>query len=146
MYSSVESLIKGQQFKQLCEKKYERVMRDYNLRKIEIDILYFLSKVEGKNTAKELAKINHFSKAHVSKAVDNLCELGYVVLAPDESDHRVYHILLSAESKKVINEINVIHQNITEIIFSDISKEEMEVMKNVAIKIINNIERAIKEI
>ena len=55
MNDHFELLIMGQQFKKLYEKCYGHIMQTYGLKKIDIDVLYFLSHSGKQDTAKDIA-------------------------------------------------------------------------------------------
>ncbi len=69
MNDKFELLIMGQQFKRLYEKCYDQLMNEYDLKKIDIDVLYFLSHSGEYDTAKDISNFIYVSKAHVSKSI-----------------------------------------------------------------------------
>ena len=145
MYSEMELLLGGQQFKQLYEKEYSFIMEKYGLRKIEIDMIYFMHRNNNTCTAKDIVKYNHISKAHISKAVDNLNNLGYISISHDIKDHRICKMSLKESTKDVVDEILEVRRHMHEILFGNISTQELEIVKNVSKKIINNIDVEIKK-
>ena len=72
MYSEYEIFGTNQQMRKVIEQACERLMETYGLRHVELDILYLISHEKQKDTAKDLIEIQHLSKAHISKSVDNL--------------------------------------------------------------------------
>ena len=72
MTNELELLITGRQFQKMCEREYETIRKKYDLRKVELDMLYFLDYFQEARTAKDIAKMRQVSKAHISSAVENL--------------------------------------------------------------------------
>lgn len=144
MRNGVELLLSGQQFRQLYEKRYADIMTRYCLRKVEIDVLYILSLGDVEDTAKQLAKNNYISKAHISKAVENLVAKNLIFLVTDKQDHRKYHLKLTEESKEVVEEIAGIHKELLKLVFENVTKEEMECLDKVSRKVMSNIDALIK--
>ena len=145
MYSEIELLLGGQQFKQLYEKEYGFIMEKYGLRKIEIDMIYFMYRNNNTCTAKEIVNYNHISKAHISKAMDNLNNLGYISISHDIKDHRICKMSLKESTKDVAEEIIEVRKHIYQVLLNGISNEELEIVKNITRKIINNIDAEIKK-
>ena len=110
MYSEYEIFGTNQQMRKVIEQACERLMETYGLRHVELDILYLISHEKQKDTAKDLIEIQHLSKAHISKSVDNLKQHGYIELVADEADHRKIHIRMTGKAKPVLEEFEQIRQ------------------------------------
>lgn len=145
MLQELELLINGQQFRKLCEKKYEAAMEEYGLRKIDLDILYFLSRSGQHNTAKDIVHLRHVSKAHISGAIDHLVQKGYTRALMDEKDRRCNHIVLTEDAGPVIGRIAKIKQEIAGIVYRGITEEESRVLVQVAKKMMENIEQELEQ-
>ena len=63
----LESLLQGTQFQKLYNRRIEDLRRNNNLRKVDIDILYFLFKSGEHNTSKDISDLNLFNKGHISR-------------------------------------------------------------------------------
>ena len=138
MDTEFETLLNGQQFKRLYEKMSISVTEEYGLHKIEIEILLLLQ--NGKcDTAREIADIKYFSKAHISRAIEHLTECGYLVGRADAHDRRCIHLILTDEARALCEKLAQIRKNLMEIIYKDITEEERLVMRAVAKKIAHNI-------
>ena len=98
-----ELLSVARQIKKLINKKMEPVLADCELKPIEVDILVFLYNHPYVDTSKEIMKIFHLSKAHISHSLDNLRENGYIRLAEDSKDHRIMHIIIEKITKYEIS-------------------------------------------
>ena len=133
MYSEYELFGTNQQMRKVIEQACERLMETYGLRHVELDILYLISHEKQKDTAKDLIEIQHLSKAHISKSVDNLKQHG-------EEDHRRIHIRMTGKAKPVLEEFEQIRADILERLFAGVTEEERSCLKRVMGKIMKNIQ------
>ncbi|MGN0466896.1 MAG: MarR family winged helix-turn-helix transcriptional regulator [Lachnospiraceae bacterium] len=135
----------GAQLKKLIGKKLEPLITEYDLRLVELDILVFLSKEKGRNTAREIIHKKHLSKAHISKSIDNMRVRGFIEISEDKEDHRILHIIPTKKSEEVIKKAEKIYEDCKEIIRIDITDEEMKVVSSVIQKINNNIDNELEK-
>lgn len=140
MYSEYEIFGTNQQMRKVIEQACERLMETYGLRHVELDILYLISHEKQKDTAKDLIEIQHLSKAHISKSVDNLKQHGYIELVADEADHRKIHIRMTGKAKPLLEEFEQIRADILERLFAGVTEEERSCLKRVMGKIMKNIQ------
>lgn len=144
MNDHFELLIMGQQFKKLYEKCYGHIMQTYGLKKIDIDVLYFLSHSGKQDTAKDIANLIYVSKAHVSKAIENLHQKAFIDLIADPSDRRYVHIRISASGQQIVDEIKQIRTKTEKILFDGISPEDRELLLRLSYQIADNIDHALQ--
>ena len=144
MNDHFELLIMGQQFKKLYEKCYGHIMQTYGLKKIDIDVLYFLSHSWKQDTAKDIANLIYVSKAHVSKAIENLHQKALIVLIADPSDRRYVHISISGSGQQIVDEIKQIRAKTEKILFDGISPEDRELLLRLSYQIADNIDHALQ--
>lgn len=144
MNDHFELLIMGQQFKKLYEKCYGHIMQTYGLKKIDIDVLYFLSHSGKQDTAKDIANLIYVSKAHVSKAIENLHQKELIDLIADPSDRRSVHIRISGSGQQIVDEIKQIRAKTEKILFDGISSEDRELLLRLSYQIADNIDHALQ--
>ena len=144
MNDHFELLIMGQQFKKLYEKCYGHIMQTYGLKKIDIDVLYFLSHSGKQDTAKDFANLIYVSKAHVSKAIENLHQKALIDLIADPSDRRYVHISISGSGQQIVDEIKQIRDKTEKILFDGISPEDRELLLRLSYQIADNIDHALQ--
>ena len=144
MNDHFELLIMGQQFKKLYEKCYGHIMQTYGLKKIDIDVLYFLSHSGKQDTAKDIANLIYVSKAHVSKAIENLHQKALIDLIADPSDRRYVHISISGSGQQIVDEIKQIRAKTEKILFDGISPEDRELLLRLSYQIAENIDHALQ--
>ncbi len=139
MNTEFETLLYGQQFKKLYERMSNLITAKYGLHRIEIEILLFL-KQEERDTARDIAEMKYFSKAHISHAIEHLTECGYLTGTPDAQDRRCVHLTLTGEAQPVCEELSRLRDGLMEIIYRGITEEEKQVMRRVARKIACNMD------
>lgn len=139
MNTEFETLLYGQQFKKLYERMSNLITAKYGLHRIEIEILLFL-KQEERDTARDIAEMKYFSKAHISHAIEHLTECGYLTGTPDAQDRRCVHLHLTGEAQPVCEELLKLRDGLMEIIYRGITEEEKQVMRQVARKIACNMD------
>ncbi|MBR6769907.1 MAG: winged helix-turn-helix transcriptional regulator [Lachnospiraceae bacterium] len=138
MNSEFETLLSGQLFKKLYDKRCILITEKYGLHKVEIEILLFLKK--GKlDTARDIVEARHYSKAHISHAIEHLMEQGYVVGQMDAQDRRCIHLKLTEEAEPVCQELIKLRRSLMKTVYKDVTEEEMLILKQVAKKVAHNI-------
>lgn len=138
-------IMSGRQLKKLAEKEMESLIEQSGLRFVEVDMLLFLSEQKNIDTAKEIMRERKLSKAHVSKSLDNLKSKGYIKVCEDAKDHRVFHISLEEKADELVKSADRIYAHCRERVQAGISKEEMDVVKHVFYKMMENIDQELKK-
>jgi DNA-binding MarR family transcriptional regulator len=139
MFCEVEGILNGQLFKRLYEKKCEPIMKKYNLRKIELDVLFFLYSYKSYDTARDIANHKCLSKSHVSNAIEILTEREYLQAIPDECDRRYVHLIITKQAKPILEELGSLWSSLHMAVYQDISTEERLLLTQVMKKVISNI-------
>ncbi len=145
MLKEMDIVLSGHQFKKLCEIKFESIMEKYGLRRIEIEIMQFISDCGEKDTAKDIASLQYISKAHISHSIDDLIRKQYLSYVEDAHDRRCIHLSLTEDSKSIMEEIKIVRQGIEEILFENITEQDREIALKVAQKMVSNIGRELKK-
>ena len=112
---------------------------EYGLKKIDIQILQYLSKAGQYNTAKDIVALGLFTKGHVSQSLTNLKARGLVDAVQDTDDARCVHIQLNSVAYDVIDQIDTIYERILSVMFQGIAEEDLETFKKVGQQIVKNI-------
>lgn len=139
MINELDLLMSGHQFKKFYEKNYEGIMKKYDLKKIEIEILNFISNCGENDTARDIATIQYISKAHISNSIDDLTHKKYISVIEDCQDRRRFHLKLTDAARPIIDEIETIRNQIFEILFQNVTEDERQVLIRIAKKITQNI-------
>ena len=145
MEEKVEILLRGSQFKQLRECEMSEIRVHYDFKRIEIEILYYLSRAGEYNTSADICKRLKANKGHISQAVDSLCKRNYLIAMQDTSDRRYVHYSITEAAREIVEEITRKWNEVNRELFRGVTKEEMEELKRIAGKIGKNMERLINE-
>ncbi len=132
-------------YKRLNERKIEKVMREYNLRKIDLEIMIYLKDCGGKNTAKDIAATEMFTKGHISQSVSRMRDFGYIEVKQDEKDLRLQHLKLTEGAKRILEDVMSVKQEVEECVFSGITEDEICLLQRVLQKINSNISAALEK-
>lgn len=140
----VELMLRGARYKQLLENQISHVRKKYNLRKVDVEILHYLSAGVGGDTSKEIQKATKLTKGHISQSIFRMQEMGFLEFAPDERDRRCVHLVLTPKAEALIEDIQHIWDEVSCIIFQGITPEEKQVLESVAQKMDRNIDTALQ--
>ena len=105
MDKQMESILQGGQFKKLLDVQSAELRQKYDMKKAELEILYFLSRCGGHNTSKDIHAQLMMNRGHISQAVDSLCRRRYIVAIPDQNDRRYIHYEILDSAKEIVAEM-----------------------------------------
>lgn len=141
MDGQIESILQGGQFKKLLDEQSAELRRKYDLKKAELEILYFLSRCNGHNTSTDIHYQLTMNRGHISQAVDSLCRRSFIAAIPDKDDRRYIHYEVLDSAKEIIEEMTKRREEVNSAIFDGISHEELDTFRSVSLKIKKNIEK-----
>lgn len=144
MEKPVEVILRGGQFKQFTEQGLTGLRKKHDLKRIELEVIYFLSICGEYDTVASIHDYLSANKGHVSQTVFRLCERGFLVSKQDEKDRRYVHYKLTQEGKKIAEEMHVVWEKLRMEMFEGISLEDIEAFKRVSQRISANINRNLK--
>lgn len=140
----LEGLLQGTQFQKLYNRRIEDLRKEYNLRKVDIDILYFLYMSGEHNTSKDIGDLNLFNKGHISQSIGRMEDQQLIYAIRDQDDRRCMHIMLTDKAVKAVEEITVLRKQMYNIILKGVTQEEREVLRSVSRKVNDNIKQALE--
>lgn len=143
MDTQMEAMLQGGPFKKLLEEQIAELRQKYDMKKAELEILYFLSKCGSHNTSKDIHYQLMMNKGHISQAVDSLCKRHYIIATPDQQDRRYIHYQLSDSAQQIVEEMAKKRLEMDRRIVEGISEEDLEIFRTVSEKIRKNIEKMI---
>lgn len=143
MDGQIESILKGGKFRKLMEEQIGEIRKKYDMKKAELEILYFLSRCDGHNTSTDIHEQLLMNRGHISQAVDSLCKRKFISAIPDERDRRYVHYILLDSAREIVRELSAQYEELNGKILDGISEEELEIFQRVAAKIRNNMEKLI---
>lgn len=139
----LEGLLQGTQFQKFYNRRIEDMRREYDLRKVDIDILYFLFKSGERNTPKDISDLNLFNKGHISQSIGRMESQRLIYAVQDQSDRRCMHIMLTDKAVEVVEEITKLRKQMYDIILNGVTQEERDVLLQVSRKVNENIKQAL---
>lgn len=139
MDEQLEVALKGGEFKHLLENRFVEIRKKYDLKKVDIEVLFFLSRCENDNTPTDIYRHLKLNRGHVSQAIDYLCRRDLIIAIPDKDDRRYMHYKISSRAEEVIKDISSVRESIDRQIFKGISEEELVLYKQITEKIYLNI-------
>lgn len=145
MEQEIEVLMQGYQFRKFYEKKFEVFMDQYDLRKIDVEILTYLYFCGEHNTASDIQKLGLFTKGHISQSLERLSKAQLVHTEHDTHDRRIVHISIGEKAVPIVQEARQLKREIFEQAFRGITDEEKKVLDEVALKVWNNIAEEFKK-
>lgn len=141
MERRVEVFLNGVRFRKLFDKEYGPIRKKYNLCRIDLQILTYLESAGEYNTSKNIVDTGFFTKGHVSQSLTRLHEMELVEMVQDKQDRRLYHLFLTEKAKEIVGQVHEVQSRINQIVFKDISKEELHLLSKIAAKITDNIQK-----
>ena len=96
------------------------------------------------NTAKDIQFVSKMNKGHISTAMENLCNQGYVKAIHDEKDKRVIHYVLQEKAMPILEELDKVMKETENEIMKGVTDEEREVVKRVSGKMWDNLNRLLE--
>lgn len=145
MEKQIDNILRGGQFKMLLEKQLSDIREKYGLKRIELEILYYLSQCKGKNTSTDIHKYLKMNKGHISQAVDCLCKKNYLSAALDQEDRRYVHYTITDQADVIIQDITEKWARLHQRIFDGISREDLEKFRKISEKMKENMEKILNE-
>jgi DNA-binding MarR family transcriptional regulator len=145
MDEQLEIALKGSDFKHLVDKQFEEIKKKYDLKKVDIEVLFFLSKCGNENTPTDITKRLNLNRGHVSQAIDNLLKRQLINAVADEKDRRCMHYTITAKAVSLIDEIANVKKEMDQQILQGITEEELAVYKRISDRMTKNIRELIKK-
>jgi DNA-binding MarR family transcriptional regulator len=139
----IEVLFYGKQFKKLYEKEIAYLRDRYQLKRIDVDILYCLYESGERNTSRDINVLNYYNKGHISQSVLHMQEQKLLERVQDDADRRRVHLKLTPKAQEIVGQIKAIRKKILTVLFEGVTEEEQQMLIAVSHKIKQNIEKAL---
>lgn len=146
MDTQIERLLHGVRYKQLLESRIMCIREKYDLRKVDIEVLYYLSKCGDRNTPTDIKDGSMLTKSHISQSVDMLQKRNLLELIPDSNDRRCVHLALTEQARAVVEDINKVWADLNRIVLDGVTEEEKQIFRRVSAKISDNMDQALQEL
>jgi DNA-binding MarR family transcriptional regulator len=143
MDEQLEIVLKGGDFKHLLDAQFDEIKKKYDLKKVEIEVLFFLSKCGNENTPTDVTKRLSLNRGHVSQAIDVLLKRQLIAAVADEQDRRYMHYTITTKAVPIIDEIANAKKRMDQQVLKGITEEELEFYKKISEKMMRNIREMI---
>ena len=144
MYNLFDTLTVIYKYKKLYERNCQELMKKYDLRIADIDVLYQVAHSGKRNLAKDIVD-DGMSKANVSKSVEHLHSKGLVELVADKEDRRCVHIEPTADAQEIIIEVENIRRTMGVSLSAGISEEDRVAVARVMHQLYENMTHELEE-
>lgn len=124
--------------KKAYDSLWDDISEKYGLTRAEIDVIGFLANNPKLDTASNVVEYRMIAKSHVSKAVEQLVERGFLMSSKDTKDRRQIHLMLTEEAKAAVEDIIRRQMKFAEQITNGISEEERRMYVKISEKIAQN--------
>ena len=141
MYCDIDNVLRGRKMKRLIEQFYSNIKAKYDLKQIEIDIMYYIYQKQDKVTVTKVSSDLLLNKGQVSKAMFTLCEKKYLTESNDINDRRKTYYRLSPPADRIVAEIE--HNNLILMngLFEGVSDEDMKEMERIIKILFSNMDK-----
>lgn len=144
MYS-LETFLRGGRFKHLIDIRLASLCDEFNLKRLEAELIYYLSDCEDKNTASDIRTVLYVNKGHLSCMLSELCERGFITCRQDMNDKRYNHYELTDKAQSVWERMGDEWRNIMNQVLDGVTDEEKETYVRLAQKLRDNIDKMLEE-
>ncbi len=139
MEDRLDALFMCSPFKQVVASTLSEIKEEYDLKKVDIEVLYFLSVCGDRNTPTDVYKRLLLNKGHISQAIDSLTKHGFITAEIDENDKRCTHYNVTPESSVITERVRDLNKAMKKQLLKDISEDELTVFRTVLDKMYRNI-------
>lgn len=145
MQECLENVLRGRKFKKVIDARYEAIRNKWNLKQIDLEILYYMSKVGHAISSTEISKNLILNKGQVSLSMDRMSKLGIIKSTVDKNDKRVIHFSLEEKSKDIIEDISKDKEYLMNQLSKGISQEEINTVLPMIEIVIDNMDKFIEK-
>ncbi|MCI7812377.1 MAG: MarR family transcriptional regulator [Lachnospiraceae bacterium] len=130
--------------KKLYDRKLEPVCEKYQMARMELDILLFLSKNPGFDTATDIVDRKRFAKSHVSLSLKTLEERGYIQRVCYPENRKTVHLKLLPEAALIVQSGQEAQREFMKAAFGTFGEQEWREIGVMFEKIAENIRRELE--
>lgn len=131
--------------KKLYTVSLEPVCKQYDLTRMELDILLFLANNPQYDSAKDIIERRKLTKSHVSTSIKSLTKNNYLKPVYLPNNKKAVHLKLLNSADEIIKAGQQAQKIFFETILKDFSKDEKQTIINAFSKIQRNAQQKLKE-
>lgn len=131
--------------KKLYTVSLEPVCKQYDLTRMELDILLFLANNPQYDSAKDIIERRKLTKSHVSTSIKSLTKNNYLKPVYLPNNKKTVHLKLLNSADEIVKAGQQAQKNFFETILKDFSKDEKQTIINAFSKIQRNAQQKLKE-
>ena len=142
----IEAIFRGGQFRQLTELYFAHIKEQYGLKRIEMEILYYLSQGGAHNTPMDVCRRLRANKGHISQAMHSLRKRRLLETRQDTRDRRYVHFILLEPAFEIIARLSEEFRRMNKAIFAGFSQQELIEFKSMMSRVGGNMDRILQEL
>lgn len=123
----------------------KNIMERFQMSAIEVDVMLFLANNPDYDMAADVARGRKISKSHVSLAVRNLIQKGYLLGRTDEKDHKKVHLQIQKAAEEMIDYGRNQQQQFAQSLLDGFTPEERELYLRLSERLFEGLHRRQKE-
>ena len=140
----MDILLQGRMLKQAIKSVYGPVRRKYDLRQIDIEILFTLAEYTDVSSS-DIYRGQLLNKGQVSRALDSLCRKGYLTVIHDENDHRQNRYRITEAGMPAVREICTARGSLMCALMKGITAEQEHAFREIAELVFTNLAKMTEE-
>ncbi len=129
--------------KRLYAKWMTPLSKQYQLTRMELDILLFLANNPGCDTAADIIHTRQLTKSHVSSSIDRLVSLGYLKRTYQPGNSKLIHLAILPAAAPLVEAGRDAQQQFYQALFRGFTPEERKSLEYLSKKIGENLRDAL---
>lgn len=130
--------------KRLYDQLLEPVCGQYDITRMELDILLFLHNNPEYDTATDIIRRRRLTKSHVSSSIKLLEEKNYLERFYLDGNGKTIHLRITEQTAEILKDGLKAQKEFNGILFSNFSKDQVALMEGNLRKITDNVQTALK--
>ena len=135
----MQELLNGNQFRKLQERDSARLQKQYNLKKIDLQIIKYISRGSSFNTAKDLVELGLFNEEEVVQSLERLHKQNLVEFVKDKEDLQVLGLRLTKAGRDLWEQIQSNHRHAETVLFKGMTEEQVKTFQRLSRIILDNL-------
>ena len=118
----------------------QEMYQEFDLNKSQAGVLFTLHRSDSMSQ-KELAARLNVTPPSITASIQKMERDGYLTRHPDPKDQRVMRLSLTEKGKSCIQSVWTVAQQMEELMFCDMTVEEVALLKRLLLQISDNLDR-----